>query len=247
MACPFGSVGVAFARGIPNGSRYSGGVISFSKAFQFAQSRGRALRRRSYACPGPSSGAVETSRGRRSVVSGMRVIGLAGWSGAGKTNLLVRAIPVLVARGVKVATLKHAHHDFDTGWPGKDSYEHRRAGACEVLVSSGRRWAQVHELRDEPEATLGQLLRRISPCDLIVVEGYKREPIPKIEVRGPRHRGHRKRRRISGLGHSRRRFEQRGGGDGPDARRGRRRRRRPREALAGWPSSATTASRSVVL
>lgn len=116
------------------------------------------------------------------MVSGMRVIGLAGWSGAGKTNLLVRAIPVLVARGVKVATLKHAHHDFDIDWPGKDSYEHRRAGACEVLVSSGRRWAQVHELRDEPEATLGQLLRRISPCDLIVVEGYKREPIPKIEV-----------------------------------------------------------------
>ncbi|WP_244633303.1 molybdopterin-guanine dinucleotide biosynthesis protein B [Methylobacterium radiotolerans] len=112
----------------------------------------------------------------------MRVIGLAGWSGAGKTTLLVRAIPVLVARGVKVATLKHAHHDFDTDWPGKDSYEHRRAGAVEVLVSSGRRWAQVHELRDEAEATLAQLLRRISPCDLIVVEGYKRDPIPKLEV-----------------------------------------------------------------
>ncbi|KNY19837.1 molybdopterin-guanine dinucleotide biosynthesis protein B [Methylobacterium sp. ARG-1] len=115
-------------------------------------------------------------------MSGMRVIGLAGWSGAGKTNLLVRAIPVLVARGVKVATVKHAHHDFDTDWPGKDSYEHRKAGASEVLISSGRRWAQVHELRDAEEATLGQLLRRISPCDLIVVEGYKREPIPKIEV-----------------------------------------------------------------
>ncbi|QGY05608.1 molybdopterin-guanine dinucleotide biosynthesis protein B [Methylobacterium mesophilicum SR1.6/6] len=115
-------------------------------------------------------------------MSGMRVIGLAGWSGAGKTSLLVRAIPLLVARGVKVATLKHAHHDFDTDWPGKDSYEHRRAGASEVLVSSGRRWAQVHELRDEREATLSQLLRRISPCDLVVVEGYKREPIPKIEV-----------------------------------------------------------------
>lgn len=134
------------------------------------------------ACPETSCGAVETSRGRRSEVSGMRVIGLAGWSGAGKTTLLVRAIPVLVARGVKVATLKHAHHDFDTDWPGKDSYEHRRAGAVEVLVSSGRRWAQVHELRDEAEATLAQLLRRISPCDLIVVEGYKREPIPKLEV-----------------------------------------------------------------
>jgi molybdopterin-guanine dinucleotide biosynthesis protein B len=112
----------------------------------------------------------------------MRVIGLAGWSGAGKTNLLVRAIPVLVARGVKVATIKHAHHDFDTDWPGKDSYEHRKAGASEVLISSGRRWAQVHELGDEEEATLDQLLRRISSCDLIVVEGYKREPIPKIEV-----------------------------------------------------------------
>jgi molybdopterin-guanine dinucleotide biosynthesis protein B len=112
----------------------------------------------------------------------MRVIGLAGWSGAGKTNLLVRAIPVLVARGVRVATIKHAHHDFDTDWPGKDSYEHRKAGASEVLISSGRRWAQVHELRDAEEATLGQLLRRISPCDLIVAEGYKREPIPKIEV-----------------------------------------------------------------
>ena len=115
-------------------------------------------------------------------MSGMRVIGLAGWSGAGKTSLLVRAIPLLVARGVKVATIKHAHHDFDTDWPGKDSYEHRRAGASEVLISSGRRWAQVHELGDEAEATLGQLLRRISPCDLVVVEGYKREPIPKIEV-----------------------------------------------------------------
>ncbi|MCJ2049437.1 molybdopterin-guanine dinucleotide biosynthesis protein B [Methylobacterium sp. J-070] len=115
-------------------------------------------------------------------MSGIRVIGLAGWSGAGKTSLLVRAIPVLVTRGVKVATIKHAHHDFDTDWPGKDSYEHRRAGASEVLVSSGRRWAQVHELRDEQEATLAQLLRRISPCDLVVVEGYKREPIPKIEV-----------------------------------------------------------------
>ena len=116
------------------------------------------------------------------MVSGMRVIGLAGWSGAGKTSLLIRVIPVLVASGVKVATIKHAHHDFDTDQPGKDSHEHRKAGASEVLVSSGRRWAQVHELGDEQEATLGQLLRRISPCDLIVVEGYKREPIPKIEV-----------------------------------------------------------------
>lgn len=115
-------------------------------------------------------------------MSVMRVIGLAGWSGSGKTTLLVRVIPALVARGVRVATLKHAHHDFDTDKPGKDSYEHRKAGASEVLVSSGRRWAIVHELGDEPEATLAQLLGRISPCDLVVVEGFKREAIPKIEV-----------------------------------------------------------------
>ncbi|MHB2209066.1 molybdopterin-guanine dinucleotide biosynthesis protein B [Methylobacterium sp. CM6257] len=115
-------------------------------------------------------------------MSGMRVIGLAGWSGSGKTTLLIRVIPALVARGLKVATLKHAHHDFDTDRPGKDSYEHRKAGASEVLVSSGRRWAIVHELGEEPEATLAQLLERISPCDLVIVEGFKREAIPKVEV-----------------------------------------------------------------
>ena len=112
----------------------------------------------------------------------MDVIGFAGWSGAGKTTMLLRAIPVLVARGLKVATLKHAHHDFDTDRPGKDSFEHRRAGASEVLISSGRRWAQIHELRDEPEASLAELLRRISPCDLVLVEGFKRDAFPKIEV-----------------------------------------------------------------
>ncbi|GEP12199.1 molybdopterin-guanine dinucleotide biosynthesis protein B [Methylobacterium gnaphalii] len=115
-------------------------------------------------------------------MSGMRVIGLAGWSGAGKTTLLVRAIPVLVSHGLKVATLKHAHHDFETDRPGKDSYAHRQAGASEVIVSSGRRWAQIHELGDQQELTLPQLLRKVSPCDLVIVEGFKREPIPKIEV-----------------------------------------------------------------
>ncbi|MGH1575212.1 molybdopterin-guanine dinucleotide biosynthesis protein B [Methylobacterium sp. P31] len=115
-------------------------------------------------------------------MSVMRVIGLAGWSGSGKTTLLVRVIPALVARGLRIATLKHAHHDFDIDRPGKDSYEHRKAGASEVLVSSGRRWAMVHELEDEPEATLAQLLERISPCDLVIVEGFKREAIPKVEV-----------------------------------------------------------------
>lgn len=112
----------------------------------------------------------------------MRVIGLAGWSGAGKTTLLVRLIPVLTARGLRVSTLKHAHHGFDVDRPGKDSHEHRAAGATEVLVSSGRRWALMHELRDEPEPSLGALLRRLSPVDLAIVEGFKREAHPKLEV-----------------------------------------------------------------
>jgi molybdopterin-guanine dinucleotide biosynthesis adapter protein len=111
-----------------------------------------------------------------------RVLGLVGWSGSGKTTLLIKLLPLLRARGLKVATLKHAHHAFDIDLPGKDSFAHRAAGATEVLVSSARRWAQVHELRDEPEATLAQLLRRVSPCDLILVEGYKRERHRKLEV-----------------------------------------------------------------
>jgi molybdopterin-guanine dinucleotide biosynthesis protein B len=112
----------------------------------------------------------------------MRVIGLAGWSGAGKTTLLVRLIPALRARGLTVSTLKHAHHAFDVDRPGKDSHGHREAGATEVLVSSGRRWALMHELRDEPEATLGFLLGRLSPVDVVIVEGFKRERHRKIEV-----------------------------------------------------------------
>lgn len=111
-----------------------------------------------------------------------RVLGLAGWSGAGKTTLLVRLIPLLVQRGLKVATLKHAHHAFDVDQPGKDSYEHRQAGASEVIVSSARRWAQMHEIGDGPEATLVELLNKVSACDLILVEGFKREPHPKLEV-----------------------------------------------------------------
>lgn len=111
-----------------------------------------------------------------------RVLGITGWSGAGKTLLITRLIPVLRARGLTVATVKHAHHAFDTDVPGKDSYEHRSAGASEVIVSSARRWAQVHELADEPEATLAQLLRRVSPCDLILVEGFKTQRHPKLEV-----------------------------------------------------------------
>lgn len=115
-------------------------------------------------------------------MSKTRVLGLVGWSGCGKTMLLTRLIPELVKRGLKVATLKHAHHSFDTDVPGKDSYEHRKAGASEVIVSSPRRWAQVHEVGNDPEATLAQLLRRVSPCDLVLVEGYKTQHHPKMEV-----------------------------------------------------------------
>jgi molybdopterin-guanine dinucleotide biosynthesis protein B len=112
----------------------------------------------------------------------MRVIGLAGWSGAGKTTLLVKAIPRLVSRGLRVSTLKHAHHSFDVDQPGKDSFEHRAAGATEVLVGAASRWALVHELRGEDEPDLHTLLRHLSPVDLVVIEGYKREPHPKIEI-----------------------------------------------------------------
>jgi molybdopterin-guanine dinucleotide biosynthesis adapter protein len=111
-----------------------------------------------------------------------KVIGLAGWSGAGKTTLLVRLIPLLTGRGLKVATLKHAHHAFDVDHPGKDSYEHRKAGASEIIVSSARRWAHIHEIGEGREATLPQLLRRFGPCDLILVEGFKSEQHAKLEV-----------------------------------------------------------------
>src|SRR5499425_33250 len=103
----------------------------------------------------------------------MRIIGLAGWSGSGKTTLLAKVIPRIVARGLKVSTVKHAHHSFDLDQPGKDSHTHRMAGATEVLVGSGSRWAIIHELRDEPEPTLAALLAKASPVDLVLVEGYK--------------------------------------------------------------------------
>ena len=112
----------------------------------------------------------------------MKVIGLAGWSGAGKTTLLTRVIPELVAGGLKVSTIKHAHHAFDLDTPGKDSWRHREAGASEVLVASSKRFALLHELRGEEEPTLGHLLTRLSPVDLLIVEGFKFEAHPKIEV-----------------------------------------------------------------
>jgi len=112
----------------------------------------------------------------------VRVIGLAGWSGSGKTTLLAKLLPVLIARGRTVSTLKHAHHAFDVDTPGKDSHNHRLAGASEVLVSSARRWALMHELRDEREPTLAELVPHLSPVDLVVVEGFKTETHAKLEV-----------------------------------------------------------------
>lgn len=112
----------------------------------------------------------------------MRLIGLAGWSGSGKTTLLAKLLPVLIVRGRSVSTLKHAHHEFDIDKPGKDSHTHRLAGAREVLISSARRWALMHELRTEPEPSLQELLTHLSPVDLVVVEGYKTQTHPKLEV-----------------------------------------------------------------
>lgn len=112
----------------------------------------------------------------------MRVMGIAGWSGAGKTTLLSRLIPVLVGRGFSVSTIKHAHHHFDVDYPGKDSHMHRVAGAKEVLVSSVNRFALMHELRGEAEPSLAQLLSMLAPVEFVLVEGYKPEPHPKIEV-----------------------------------------------------------------
>ena len=112
----------------------------------------------------------------------MKVIGIAGWSGSGKTTLLTRVIPELTRRGVSVSTIKHAHHAFDIDQPGKDSHAHRAAGASEVLISSANRFALMHELRGAPEWTLGALLGKLSPVDLVLVEGFKRENHPKLEV-----------------------------------------------------------------
>jgi molybdopterin-guanine dinucleotide biosynthesis protein B len=112
----------------------------------------------------------------------MKVIGIAGWSGAGKTTLLTRVIPCLTGRGMRVSTIKHAHHDFDVDQPGKDSHTHRTAGATEVLVSSANRWALMHEMRGEGEMALDALLAKLSQVDLVLVEGFKKQAHPKLEV-----------------------------------------------------------------
>jgi molybdopterin-guanine dinucleotide biosynthesis protein B len=112
----------------------------------------------------------------------MKRFGIAGWSGSGKTTLVVRLLPELIRRGVAVSTIKHAHHAFDIDLPGKDSYEHRRAGATEVAISSANRWALVHEHRGAPETSLDELVGRMTPVDLVLIEGYKSEPHDKLEV-----------------------------------------------------------------
>jgi molybdopterin-guanine dinucleotide biosynthesis protein B len=115
----------------------------------------------------------------------MRVFGIAGWSGSGKTTLVLRLIPELRRRGLGVSTVKHAHHEFDVDQPGKDSYRHREAGAAEVMVASARRWALMREHRGAAEPGLLELLRAMSPVDLVLVEGFKRHPHPKLEVHRP--------------------------------------------------------------
>lgn len=115
----------------------------------------------------------------------MKVFGIAGWSGSGKTTLLEKLIPCFTARGLKVSVIKHAHHGFDIDRPGKDSYRHREAGASEVLLACQDRWALMHERRSDTEVGLDELLGRLAPCDLVLIEGFKQEPVPKLEVYRP--------------------------------------------------------------
>lgn len=112
-----------------------------------------------------------------------RVFGISGWKNSGKTSLTERLVGEIVRRGFRVSTVKHAHHEFDIDKPGTDSFRHRQAGAAEVAIVSGARYAIMHELRGEPEPVLNDILARLAPCDLVLVEGYKSEDIPKIEVR----------------------------------------------------------------
>ncbi|MPY76447.1 MAG: molybdopterin-guanine dinucleotide biosynthesis protein B [Alphaproteobacteria bacterium] len=115
----------------------------------------------------------------------MKIIGLAGWSGSGKTTLVARLLPMLTARGLRVSTVKHAHHSFDMDKPGKDSHVHREAGATEVLVTSAHRWALLHENRGMPEPSMVDLIRYMTPVDLLIVEGFKAHPHDKIEIYRP--------------------------------------------------------------
>ena len=115
----------------------------------------------------------------------MKVFGLVGWSGSGKTTLMTALLPELIGRGLRVSTMKHTHHRFDIDRPGKDSFEHRQAGATEVMVTSSKRWALIHELRDEPESDVDSLIARMTPVDLLLIEGFKDHRHPKLEVYRP--------------------------------------------------------------
>lgn len=112
-----------------------------------------------------------------------RIFGIAGWKNSGKTGLAVRLVEEFTRRGFRISTIKHAHHDFDIDKVGADSFRHRQAGAHEVAIVSGTRFAIMHELRGAPEPSFEEILSRIAPCDLVLIEGYKREPVPKIEAR----------------------------------------------------------------
>ena len=115
----------------------------------------------------------------------MRILGLVGWSGSGKTTLMVKLLPELVGRGLTVSTMKHAHHGFDVDQPGKDSFEHRAAGATEVMIGSARRWALMHELRAAAEPAPEDLVKHMTPVDLLIIEGFKTHPHEKVEVHRP--------------------------------------------------------------
>src|SRR5574337_439704 len=117
----------------------------------------------------------------------MKVFGIAGFSGSGKTTLIEKLIPVFTARGLRVSVIKHAHHGFDLDRPGKDSFRHRQAGATEVLMLSAQRWVLMHELRGEAEPTLEAQLATLTPCDLVLIEGFKAASVPKVEVHRPAH------------------------------------------------------------
>jgi molybdopterin-guanine dinucleotide biosynthesis adapter protein len=130
--------------------------------------------------PRPGARRRDPALGHRG--SSVRVFGFAGWSGSGKTTLIEAVVPRLVDAGLSVSLVKHAHHAFDVDQPGKDSWRHRRAGCSEVLVSSGVRWALMHELRGNAELSLSDAIRRLSACDVVLVEGYKRAAIPKLEI-----------------------------------------------------------------
>lgn len=112
----------------------------------------------------------------------MKIFGFAGWSGSGKTTLVEKLIPRFVKHGLRVSLIKHAHHNFDVDTPGKDSWRHRQAGASEILVTSSRRWVLMHELRGAQEPSFDEQVKHLSPCDLLLVEGFKFAPISKLEV-----------------------------------------------------------------